>query len=133
VGVKSGEDLITWARLAVNNSIAYNKVPLATFVLDPAHSYGDKPNRVPQEPDVVGNALKNLNQSQKSINGFQNYLAHWHKMRASIYLRLGKRKPSLKEILISLKYVFLQPKVWMYGLFLLLPTSIVNRIFKLKS
>lgn len=32
VGIKSGEDLLTWARLAIHNKIAYSKRPLAYYI-----------------------------------------------------------------------------------------------------
>ena len=49
-GIKSGEDLLTWARLAATFKIAYSLKPLSVFVQDRAHTYIDKPNRVPQDP-----------------------------------------------------------------------------------
>ncbi len=130
LGIKSGEDLITWAKLAVQNNIAYTTKALATFVLDPAHSYEKKPSRLPQKPDVVGDELEKLLQHNASLIGLKQYVAHWHKMRASIYLRLGNRKECLFEILKSARYTPFNKKLWMYLVFLFLPLKMVNFIFK---
>ena len=130
LGIKSGEDLITWAKLAVQNNIAYTTKALATFVLDPAHSYEKKPNRLPQKPDVVGDELEKILQHNASLIGLKQYVAHWYKMRASIYLRLGHRKECLFEILKSARYTPSNKKLWMYLVFLFLPLKIVNFIFK---
>jgi len=129
-GIKAGEDLITWARLAVNYTIAYCKEPLATFVLDPAHSYQDKPNRTPQNPDFVGLELEKLKNSTSKTTGLNNYLAHWHKMRASIYLRLGNRIATFFEIQKSLRYSLWNKKLWIYLFLLILPVAWTIKLFK---
>lgn len=129
-GIKSGEDLITWARLAIANEIAYCRTPLATFVLDPAHSYSDKPNRTPQTPDFVGIELQKLLEKNRTIPSIRHYLAHWHKMRASVYLRLGEKVNCLKEIFKSLSFSFFNLKLWIYLLLIPFPVSVVNRIFR---
>ena len=130
LGVKSGEDLITWAKLAVQNNIAYTTKALATFVLDPAHSYDEKPNRSPQIPDIVGLELKKIYNKQSYIKGLKQYVAHWHKMRASIYLRFGDRSKALNEILKTLRYQPFQIKVFIYLLLLFLPNKWTLSIFK---
>ncbi len=130
LGVKSGEDLITWAKLAVQNNIAYTTKALATFVLDPAHSYDEKPNRSPQIPDIVGLELKKIYNKHSYIKGLKQYVAHWHKMRASIYLRFGDRSKALNEILKTLRYQPFQIKVFIYLLLLFLPNKWTLSIFK---
>lgn len=133
IGIKSGEDLITWARLAVDNIIAYSKEPLATFVLDPAHSYQAKPNRIPQTPDIVGLELQKLKNNNPQLIGLMYYLAHWHKMRASIFLRLGKRQSSFIEVKKALKYSFWNKKLWIYLFLLILPVAWTLKLFKKNS
>lgn len=87
LGVKAGEDLLTWARLALRGKIAYCTLPLATYFPE-RESYYSRPSRTPQEEDPVGHALAQMLAEHPSEPGLQEYLAHWHKMRASIYLRL---------------------------------------------
>ena len=91
-GITSGEDLLTWARLAISNDIAYCTKPLSIFVQDTAHTYKDRPNRIPQFPDIVGAELGFLAKHNRGTPGIKRYVAHWHKMRASVFLRLGMRK-----------------------------------------
>ena len=126
VGVKAGEDLLTWARLAVKYNIAYNKTPLASFVLDNSTV---KPRRNPAEKDVVGEQLKKLYQDYSHIKGLKQYVSLWHKMRASIYLRLNERRKALKETLMALKYNVWNFKLYIYLFILFLPLRMRNRFF----
>lgn len=97
VGVTSGEDLLTWARLAVNNEIAYSTKPSAVFWTPVALS--DRCGRVPQNPDRVGLELNSLLQySGEKTASLKNYIALWHKMRANIFMRLGEKKQALAEL-----------------------------------
>ena len=66
-GVRSGEDLLTWARLAARHSIAYSLRPLATYCL------GFSNPRPPEPSDFVG--------AQLEILGIRRYVAEWYKMR----------------------------------------------------
>lgn len=129
-GIKSGEDLITWARLAVNNSIAYSLKANAVFVQAAAHTYHDKPNRIPEEPDYVGDNLRILLEKFPETPFLSEYIAHWAKMRASIFLRLGLKKNAWKEIKKSLCFDFTNLKVYIYFGFLFLPARSIRKIFQ---
>lgn len=126
----SGEDLLTWARLAEDSAIAYSIIPHSAFNQDPAHLYINKPNRIPQNPDIVGKSLVMIARKDKRIPGIRRYIGHWHKMRSSIYLRLGMRLESLRESIISLSYFPLNLKVIFYLFLLCLPTSSISQIFR---
>ncbi len=130
IGVVAGEDLLVWALLASRFEIAYCTRPLSVFVLDPAHSYDAKPARIPADIDIVGKRLNGLFKSDPDTVGLGSYVAHWHKMRASIYLRSGKRLRSMVEVYKSLRYVPNQPKLYTYLLLTMVPTSVANRVFK---
>ncbi len=130
VGVTAGEDLLVWAILASRFEIAYSTRPLSVFVLDPAHSYAGKPTRIPADVDIVGKRLKGLFKSDPDTLGLGSYIAHWHKMRASVYLRLGKRLKSVVQVFKSLRFAPYQPKLYTYLLLTVLPTSVANRVFK---
>ncbi|MDF1561378.1 MAG: glycosyltransferase family A protein [Bacteroidales bacterium] len=129
-GVTSGEDLLTWARLAAVFTIAYAIKPQSVFTQDPAHLYVSKPNRMPQNPDIVGMNLAAIARANKRLPGIRRYVSHWHKMRSSIYLRLGMRGESLRESIISLSYYPLNFKVMLYLLLLGLPASSISHIFR---
>lgn len=130
IGIKSGEDLITWARLAIDNCIAYSLKANAVFVQAAAHTYHDKPNRTPEETDYVGDNLQILLQKYPETPFLRNYIAHWAKMRASIFLRLGMRKKAWKEIYKSLSYDFTNLRVYIYFGLLFLPAKSVRKIFQ---
>jgi glycosyltransferase involved in cell wall biosynthesis len=130
VDVAVGEDLLMWAILASRFEIAYSTRPLSVFVLDPAHSYEGKPTRIPATVDQVGKRLRGLFKSDPDTLGLGSYVAHWHKMRASIYLRLGKRLKSAIEVFKSLRYAPNQPKLYTYLFLTMLPTSVAIRVFK---
>jgi glycosyltransferase involved in cell wall biosynthesis len=89
-GVASGEDLLTWARMACRYSIAYCNEPLAVFYTP--DSLADRPTRIPQSPDRVSEGLADLIASSSPDLQFwrERYLAHWHTMRAVIYIQLGE-------------------------------------------
>jgi glycosyltransferase involved in cell wall biosynthesis len=129
-GVKSGEDLLIWARLAVNQKIAYSINPLSVFVQGAAHTYDEKPNRIPHEPDLVGEELKAIARQHKNIKGIRKYLANWFKMRSSIYLRLGMRRKSFDDAVRSLSNNPLNYKVFIYLILILMPSGFINRIFR---
>lgn len=130
-GITSGEDLLTWARLAVHYKIAYSLNPLSIFIQDAGHTYNDKPTRVPQTPDVVGKELALLARQFRNVPGLKNYVGHWHKMRGSMFLRLGKKREALGEVVKSLSFRALNHSLYAYVFFLLLPLPVVNRIFKM--
>ena len=54
LGIKSGEDLLTWARLAVSGAIVYSRKSLAVFVRDEGLFNKDQQLRVPEKEDIVG-------------------------------------------------------------------------------
>lgn len=122
IGIKSGEDLLTWARLAVNGKIAYAKQAYAVFNVE-GYSISEKPKRIPAEQDIVGQELKALLKTHPS-RGLRLYNALWHKMRSSIYLRLKMRKKSIREALISIRYNPFNYKLYIYIILNLLPVKI---------
>ena len=102
VGIKSGEDLITWARLAAKYQIAYSRFVGAVFVFDEALNNDDQAIRFPEKVDYVGIELKEL--SGQNIRGLNAYISLWHKMRCRIFLNKYCRGLAIKEALISLRY-----------------------------
>lgn len=122
VGIRSGEDLLTWARLAVKYEIAYCRQPLAVFNVE-GYALSDKPKRVPAENDIVGNELQKLFREKPSC-GLRLYNAHWHKMRSSVYMRLGLRSKSIREALIGLRYHPANYKLMAYIFINLLPARL---------
>lgn len=130
VGIKSGEDLLTWARLAVRFSIGYSLSSNAVFVQDPAHTYDDQPNRIPEREDFVGNELIRLYNLNPGIYKLKDYIFHWKKMRASNYLRLGMKKNVITEVLVALSIKPSNKIMYVYIMMAILPIKFVNFIYK---
>lgn len=84
VGVTSGEDLLTWARLAVDYRIAYSTHTCATFYISGI-------DRVPDEPDTVGIALGELSMAHPEIACLRQCVALWHRMQLVMFLRRGDK------------------------------------------
>lgn len=119
VGIKSGEDLLTWARLACRYEIAYASTPLALFNVD-GYSITERPKRVPMETDIVGDELAKLKDEHNPPH-INEYLALWYKMRSSVYMRLRMRKKSIKEAIKGLRYNPLNLKLYAFILLNMLP------------
>lgn len=113
LGIKSGEDLLIWARIAVRTHWAYSLKAYAVFNVE-GYSVNERPKRIPAEVDVVGDELKRMWKEHPQVKGMKHYIANWHKMRSSIYMRLGMRKKSIKEAITSLRYNPLNYKVYAY-------------------
>ena len=74
LGIKSGEDLLTWAKLATFYQIAYNKLAYAQFNIE-GYLLNEKPKRIPAPIDVVGNELLRLLRQQPKPY-LRQYLSH---------------------------------------------------------
>lgn len=130
IGIKSGEDLLTWARLAVQYKIAYSRKPQATFNVDISHSINQRPTRLHDSGDPIGKALKDLrfeidHDRKKSL---KHYISLWYKMRTSVFVRVCDVKNTWKYGLKALKYNFLNFKVYLMMLMVLLPLPIQQYI-----
>ena len=100
-GVASGEDLLTWARLACRYSIAYCSEPLAVFYSP--DSLSDRPTRLPETPDRVSEGLADLIASSGPDLRLwvERYLAHWQTMRAVTYIQLGETGRARLEVAMA--------------------------------
>lgn len=134
--IGQGEDLLTWARLAVGGNIAFTDESLAIFHTEEKHRLG-APKRVPKEEDPVGEALAGL----PNRPGLAAYNAHWHLMRASMYTRqAGCEAMARKEMKTARKWLAKEQaspvgkkrlKMAAFGVMLLLPYSLRIKIIQL--
>lgn len=122
IGIKSGEDLLTWARLACRYKIAYNKNPLAIFNIE-GYNPKERPKRIPAEVDIVGRELVKL-YNEYHPYGMRKYLCLWHKMRSSIYMRLHMRSKSIKEAIKGIRYSPVNVKLYVFICLNLIPNKI---------
>lgn len=82
VGIGSGEDLLTWARLAVRFPLAYEARSLAVFRVSGIHRRADPAN-------TVGHALEQLAEDFPHVPSLRAYLGLWYRMQAVIAMRFG--------------------------------------------
>lgn len=125
VGIKSGEDLLTWARLAASYSIAYCSDALSIYYLE--DDFSKCPPRRQDSGDPVGKGLVELLHSYKPAD-IKQYISHWHKMRASTAIRFGERKETFKEVCISLFYYPTNYKVLPFLFLSIMPLKLRTHI-----
>ena len=130
--VSHGEDLLTWANLAVRNEIAYTRQVCSIYCLKVDYGVNSKPVNIPQG-NIVGERLEtllfdpSLGKRKKSL---KKYIGRWYKIRSHIFLRGGEKKNAFFNIC---RAVHFQPEEWQLYVFLLLlilPVSLINFLFK---
>ena len=140
VGIKSGEDLLTWARLAVNFCIAFYINALAIYQVrnELQRSLSDLRKTAPIDlqstKDMVGTEIQKLYSiehdplKKKQLVG---YIAYWYKMRSVINLNLQYRTASIKCALKSIRYNPYNIKVYeLIVLALFCPNFIVRKMLQ---
>lgn len=129
-GIKSGEDLLTWARLAIKYKIAYCKTPMAYFNNNGPDERGmneDQKQRNPEKIDYVGEQLKQMLTYYPDIKGLRKYVSLWHKMRCRIFINKRNHLNALKESLCALRYD-INMKTIAFCILSCLPTSFSDKI-----
>jgi glycosyltransferase involved in cell wall biosynthesis len=127
IGVKAGEDLLTWARLSQLGEFAFTKKPLAIY-------YQPEFNPLMEPPstnDYVGTELKSMIETTKlelEKIELKKYLGNWHKMRASLFLITGQNKSLFFEVLQFIKYNGLTVKIIIYLSLIFVPVKLRYKI-----
>ena len=130
IGVRSGEDLLTWARICARHTLAYSMTPQVIYHLGACADF--QPKRVPQADNYVGRALKEL-YSERPLPGLRQYIALWYKNRISCYLRLRMRWQAFRE---SCQAILISPftlKLYAYLILSICPFFVVRWAFRLKT
>ncbi len=141
LGIKSGEDLLTWARLAVHGKIAYSKEVKAIYILPETSKLGlaNRDSKIEDLqccPDRIGQILEQFHEklTGKPKEDIKLYLSFWYKMRASINLSQRNRKATILCSIRSLKYNKKKWKVYSFFLVALMPTCLIQKIlYKLRK
>lgn len=126
VGITSGEDLITWARLAVSNVIAYNTIVHSTYKTSTTPN-GSEPKDLQITKDSVGTILEQLYKKERNHiqkEDIASYISFWYKMKSSINLTLSHRIPAIKCAIKSIKYKSTNYKSYMLLLLAVFPKKI---------
>jgi len=132
VGVKSGEDLVTWAKLAAKYKIAYCKHALAVFIESPSNTNRPKSQERQGNEDYVLGELTKLYEDEPDAEKKQQikeYLVFWHKVQSVLYIENLK---SYKSIPLSLKAMKLggSPIVFLQLICLgILPPKLARYVF----
>ena len=128
VGITIGEDLLTWARLAARYEIAYCRSPLAVFWAPLKNE--DREQRVPETPDRVAMGLVELMAEARPEHaaGLRLYVALWHRMRASVYLKFNLTAESRREIVYSIGYAGLSLRLFILMLISYFPGTLPARL-----
>lgn len=110
VGVKSGEDLLTWARLALRFPLAYDINHQSVFQVSGLE-------RKPDVDQYVTYAFSSLLKSNPSAEGLRAYLGLWCRMQAVMALKFNDVSLARQSAWASFKY---EPFQWRnaYTLFL---------------
>lgn len=109
LGVRLGEDLITWAKLACKYEILYTKKSLAIYnQLAENYETGCYNFSILPTPDndVVGKMLDELRSDFPHVVGIRRYVSHWHKIRFVMLVDYGRKLEAFQEWY----------KTWPYGL-----------------
>ena len=131
LGITSGEDLLTWARIAVRTDWAYSLIPLAQYNVE-ALLVDEKPGRLHDKGEVVSTELIALLDKigDKRKRKLKKYISHWYKMCTSVYMRLGEVKNTWKYGCKSLRYNICNYKVYLMMMMVLLPSKMQKSIKK---
>lgn len=120
VGIYSGEDLLTWARLSCRYLIAYSK-KIAAYYNRASGCYvtSSTYNSPSIQDDYVGHELKKLaNQYGSKVKDLNRYVSLWCKMRFVTFVWRRQRKRALAEYLRMFSFGLTNLDCW-YRLFLL--------------
>ena len=126
VGIKSGEDLLTWTRIAIQTDWAYSLKATAVYCWDDEERARRKENHI--EKDLVGDNLMILYDQNPTVCGLKGYVARWFKIRSMCFLQEGQRRLVWKTAAMCLKYNPTNVKVYAFCMISLLPQSIVNKL-----
>ena len=121
--VQHGEDLIFWAKLTVNNRIAYTKDVLMTYNIS-SFPLGNESNHIPKEQDVLFETLLQI-KTDSNPKHISAYIAQCKKMLVTTLTRRGLRTRAIKESIAGLRY---NPFKWELYLYLLLNIFTISSV-----
>lgn len=134
VGIKSGEDLLTWARIAIRTDWAYSMKASATYMMPLGNSFTEKPTRPNDEGDPVCKGLLALLETDfPRKSELKHFIGRFYKMKASTNLRYGLRWQTIKEGFSSLRYRPFAKETYFILVLALMPRFIQKRIFVIHS
>jgi len=133
LGVRGGEDLITWAKLMVKNKLAFKyKKYLAIFYRNTniKNNNSSKNYRiVSYDEDIVVKELIKL-YKEYQLEELKLYIAYWFKIKLNIFLRAKEYELAKKEFNYFKEYAKKDHKYFFYLFLIYSPTFIKRSIIK---
>lgn len=134
VGITSGEDLLTWARIAVITNWAYSMKATAVYMMPINNSFTEKPVRPNDCGDPVCDGLKQLLKSGYDRKSeLRHFVGRFYKMKASTNLRFGYRWATVRECMKSISYRPFAKETYSILLLAMLPNFLQKKIFAIHS
>ena len=132
LNVQNGEDLLTWARLALRSPVAYANNPCATFW--ETQPTGNMSKRMPDPDDLIGRRLREEISTCPSnlVAEFRRYVAHWYKMRAHYWLQVGRSSEAIQAALVGVRLNPRAPKLYAMLLLAFGPDRVVRYLARPK-
>ena len=130
VNVTLGEDLLTWARLALSFKIAYSLSIKSNYYFQTRVKSTTR-FRLPERNDHVGNELKALLSSVNddiTKRDLKKYISHWHKMRLHLFIQHKKRREINREYLKCIHFNLFNYKAHMLFIYSFFPESMKSII-----
>lgn len=130
VDIKSGEDLLTWAKLSIHYKIAYSRRSEVLYI----HQSSNDGSSFLREDrsDLVGDHLialvKEANPNQATE--LKLYIGRWLKSKALIFLEIGDHKMARKKALESFSYSEERLKLALILVLSFLPSKIIKIILR---
>lgn len=134
ISIKSGEDLLTWARLAVKYKIAFSTNVCAQYNIplkgQSNYARDIQIRDIKKVPDFIGTEIESFYRISKGKlkRDICLYLSFWYKMRASINLSLGYKKSTILCVNRSIYFNPLNWKVYIFYIIILFPSSLTKKI-----
>jgi len=131
VGIKAGEDLLTWARLAIKYQIAFNRNNLAIF--DVPENLKSREPRIDIHQDVVFVELLKLYHDKTEKKDIKKYIARWNEMRVVVFIQNGNRLKAFIPLFRVIKYGGNCIKILYLLMLIVSPVGFQNNIEKIKE
>lgn len=129
VGIKSGEDLLTWARLACKYKIAYSTKPLAIFVESASDGNVSKAIQRSGGEQYVLDELLKLYSTHPDIVGLKDYVIRWYKIYCVLSIEINNNHKILKLAPEAIKFGGSKLQFMLLYIFGLMPTAISKYLF----
>lgn len=127
VGIVSGEDLLTWAKLANSFLVAFSLEPLSIF-----HSLnrGLSERRENDSSDFVGDYLLSMSRKEEDkARSLRSYLGYWLNVRTSIFLEVGDTRNARNSAIKALKNSGINLKILIFFTLSCLPSSLSIKLY----